>query len=335
MKTAELYIKKDSKTIICQACPFSCRLSNRDSGICGVRTNSNGEMNLEVWGRPNAIAVDPIEKKPLFHFLPSAKVYSIGTIGCNFSCDFCQNWRLSQNKTPKSSRTAEMYPDDLVNQALMENCEVIAFTYNEPTIVIEYAKDTFQLSKEKNLKNIFVTNGYISDRAIDYIVPFLDGVNIDLKSFSNNFYKKHCNGSLEPVLNSIKKYFEAGIWIEITTLLIPGENDSTDELYKMAEFISSISIDIPWHISAFHPAYKFTDCKPTTIKSVKKAIRIGHEYNLNYSYGGNVSDTDITNTKCHSCGEIVIKREYYSTENLLNNGGTCPYCSAYIPGIWR
>lgn len=289
-KHAMLYEKIKDKKVHCYLCSHNCKIGESKVGICGVRQNIDGKLYSHVYGKVIASHVDPIEKKPLYHFLPRTYAYSIATPGCNFKCDFCQNWQISQCKLENgfSYQGYEMPPEEIVNAAKQNNCKSIAYTYTEPTIFFEYAYDTAKLAKKQGIKNVFVTNGYMTKKAINKIAPYLDAANIDLKSFSEEFYKKICKAKLEPVLNSIRTMHENNIWIEITTLVVPGQNDSKDELEKIAKFIAELNKDIPWHISRFHPDYNFTDTAATPIKTLKMAEELGKKHDLKHIHLGNV-----------------------------------------------
>jgi pyruvate formate lyase activating enzyme len=288
MKEADLYEKEDRNRVRCLACAHKCLIRNNKTGICGIRKNVKGKLFLLVYSWPVSVAIDPIEKKPLYHFLTGTKTCSFGTIGCNFKCDFCQNFDISQ--APKYGKFfgREYSPETIVEEAITFECKSIAYTYNEPTIFIEYVKDIAKLAKEKGLKNVFVTNGYMSKECFDYISDYIDAMNIDLKSFSDNFYKKICGARLKPVLDTIKRAHEKNIHIEITTLLIPGENDSEKELIKIAKFIASIDKKIPWHISRFFPVHKMSNKQITPIQSLTKAQKIGFKAGLKHVHIGNI-----------------------------------------------
>lgn len=284
MKECELYKKRADGKVICTACAHKCLIEKGKAGICGVRKNIKGKLYLIIYGKIISKNIDPIEKKPLYHFLPGTKTFSIGTIGCNFKCGFCQNYDISQLRKIIGEKIT---PSQLVKEAIKNKCKSIAYTYNEPTIFIEFVKDTAELAKKKGLKNILVTNGYETKECLDFITPYIDAMNIDLKSFSNKFYLKNCKARLSPVLETIKNSYKKGILIEITTLLIPNENDSKNEIEKIAKFIASIERDIPWHISRFFPMYKMKDKSPTEIQKLKEAEKIGKKY-LNHVYLGNI-----------------------------------------------
>ena len=287
MKEAMLYEKLSGKKVHCYLCAHHCKIAPGRVGFCGVRQNQEGSLYSLVYAKAIAAQVDPIEKKPLYHFHPGSKTYSIATVGCNFRCGFCQNWQISQHPGGLES-SWDFTPEEVVAKAKETGCLSIAYTYSEPTIFFEYAYDTAKLAKARGLKNVFVTNGYMTSESISLIRPYLDAANIDLKSFREEFYRKTCQAHLAPVLDSIRLMKEAGIWIEITTLLIPGENDAPEELKELAAFIAEIGKDIPWHISRFHPDYKFLDYPLTSREVLEAAKVIGEKAGLRYVYLGNV-----------------------------------------------
>jgi len=291
MKECELYKKLKDKKIQCLACNHHCIIPQNKTGICRVRKNIKGKLYLLVYGKVTAKHKDPIEKKPLYHFMAGTYTYSIGTFGCNFRCGFCQNYDISQFKEIYKDGIENfgesISPQEIVKEAIKSNCSSIAYTYNEPTIFIEFAHDIAKLAKQKKLKNILVTNGFMSKECLDYIAPYTDAMNIDLKSFSEKFYNKNCKARLAPVLETIKLAYKKKIHIEITTLLIPKENDSEKEIEKIAKFIASIDKNILWHISRFFPLYKMADKEITPIETMEKAYKIGKKY-LKNVYVGNV-----------------------------------------------
>ncbi|MFH0864308.1 MAG: AmmeMemoRadiSam system radical SAM enzyme [Candidatus Gottesmanbacteria bacterium] len=341
MHEAVYYQKLDKKRIRCQLCSHRCLILPGKRGICSVRENRNGTLYTLVYGLVIAANVDPIEKKPFFHFLPGSKSFSIATAGCNFRCKFCQNWEISQlpkNRgeglgfVPHASTEPDLNdsyttPDEIVKQALFTNCQSIAYTYTEPTIFFEYAIDTAKLAKKAGLTNVFVSNGYQTPETIKQMAGLIDAVNIDLKSFSDEFYQQVCGARLQPVLDSIKLMHNLGIWVEITTLLVPGQNDSPDELSKLAKFIASVDKNIPWHISRFHPDYQLTDMQPTPLKTLESAYAIGKGVGLNYIYIGNVIDDKHESTYCPKCNNLAIKRVGYDINIIgINNKDTCQKC---------
>ena len=337
MKKAILYEKLKDNKVRCEACYHHCLIPDKKTGICGVRQNIDGNLYLLVYGKAISVNVDPIEKKPLFHFLPGKKAFSLGTMGCNFACDFCQNWEISQ--IPRNLdliHTGEEWePKKIVKYCKDNKIPIIAYTYNEPSIWAEYALDTMKLAKREGIKNIWVSNGFMSEKSLNLIVPYLDAINIDLKSFSNNFYQKICKGQLNPVKENIKKIWKMGIWEEVTTLIIPGVNDSEKELKQIAKFLVQISKDIPWHISAFYPCYKMLDRPPTPAETLISAYEIGKKVGLKYVYTGNIPNFDYESTFCPKCDTLVIER--WGMEVLENNlkNGKCPKCKTKIEGKWK
>ena len=325
--------------VLCQACSHFCILREDEYGICGVRKVENGELKLLVYGLAAALNVDPVEKKPMFHFLPSSKVFSFGTVGCNFSCDFCQNCEISQYPKNNNNQVVgkELSPAKAVQLAFENDCDSIAYTYNEPIVFFEYTYDTAKLAHEKGLKNIYVTSGYETHEALDLLEPYIDGMNIDIKSFSNEFYKEICGAKLKPILECVKYAHSKGIWIEITTLLIPGKNDSDEEIREIAKFIASVDTAIPWHLSAFHPMYKMLNVPRTLASRLRRAYKIGQEEGLKYLYVGNVDDKDHESTYCPECSTRVVDRKGHIGQfvtNNLNKNGTCRHCGYRLEGVW-
>lgn len=331
IKEAMLYEKLDEGKVRCFLCSHNCRIAPRKFGICGVRKNKDGTLYTHVYGEVIASHVDPIEKKPLYHFLPGTSSFSIATVGCNFKCSFCQNWRISQaSKQGDESSGYELMPEEAVREAKKNNCKSISYTYTEPTIFFEYAYETAKLAKKAGLYNVFVTNGYMTEEALLEIRPYLDACNVDLKSFSEDYYKNMCGARLKPVLDSIKIMKKLGIWIEITTLIVPGRNDSDKELGSIAEFIAGAGTDIPWHVSRFHPDFKYTEPVPTPIETLKKASAIGKQAGLRYVYLGNVFEGN--STYCYNCKYILIKRAVFDITNNSIDNARCPKCNAVIDG---
>ena len=331
-----LYHSLESGKVSCVLCHHNCQILPGKSGICGVRQNREGELFTRVYGNVIAAHVDPIEKKPLYHFLPGTSSFSVATIGCNFRCSFCQNWQISQASKDKDLKKngQEYSPEDIVYIAKKHRCQSIAYTYTEPTIYFEYAFDTARLAKKEGLANVFVTNGYMSKEALETIHPYLDACNVDLKAFKEDFYKEMCGAHLEPVLDSIKLMKELDIWVEITTLIIPGRNDSEQELAQIARFIKEIDPDIPWHISRFHPDYKYVDANATPVESLRLAYNIAKNEGLRFIYIGNVLG-ESEGTACPRCHKLLIARQgFYISENKMP-GGKCPFCGTSIPGVYK
>jgi len=302
-----------------------------------MRQNIDGALFTFAYGNVIASHIDPVEKKPLYHFLPGTYTYSIATIGCNFRCGFCQNWTISQlSRRNDDADGYEFSATDIVKEAVRNQCESISFTYTEPTIFFEYAMDIAELSKKKGLKNIFVTNGYMSQDAISILSNLIDAANVDLKSFSEDTYKK-CGGSLHPVLESIGAMKKSGIWVEITTLIVPGINDSEAELRRIAEFIYNIDPDMPWHISRFHPDFKMTKTPSTPAETLEKAYSIGREEGLRHIYIGNMQLSAGTNTICPGCANLCVVRAGFSAtrSKSFSEDGRCLKCGTQIKGVWR
>ena len=336
MKEAMFYEKLEDNLVNCNLCSHRCRrIADSKRGICGVRENRDGKLYSLVYGKAVAMSVDPIEKKPLFNFLPGSRSYSIATVGCNFRCDNCQNYDISQ--LPKERNIIvgpDVSPEEIVSAAKRSNCASIAYTYSEPTIFFEYAYDIAKLARKEGLKNVFVTNGYITPEALKEISPYLDAANIDLKSFSDEFYRKSCGAHLQPVLDSIRLYKRLGIWIEITTLIIPTLNDSEEELRMIAGFINEVGEDTPWHITQFHPMYNLPDLPRTPVSTLRKARQIGLEAGLRYVYEGNVPGETGENTYCYNCGKPLIRRFGYSIQENKIKNSACTYCKTKIDGLY-
>jgi pyruvate formate lyase activating enzyme len=336
MKEALLYEKLENNKVHCFLCAHHCRIADKGFGFCGVRQNIGGVLYTHAYGKVIASHIDPIEKKPLYHFFPGSTSFSIATIGCNFHCGFCQNWEISQSsfKEAKYSSQDELPPLEIVETALKNGCKSISYTYTEPTIFFEYALDTAKIAKTRGLYNNFVTNGFMTGECLAMIKPYLDAANVDLKFFKDESYRKVCAGKLEPVLNSIRLMRELGIWVEITTLVVPGENDSKEELADIAKFIANVDRSMPWHVSRFHPDYKFTDHEATPVETLQLAYELGHQAGLTYIYVGNVMGFG-NETICPNCKKAVIKREIFSVWEYNIKLGRCAFCNTVIPGIFR
>lgn len=335
-KEALLYERLENKSVHCYLCAHQCRITDNQFGFCGVRQNLDGSLYTYTYGRLVAAHVDPIEKKPLYHFLPGSSSFSVATIGCNFRCGFCQNWEISQGSFKEGDNLSgeNVSVGEIVESALKNKCKSISYTYTEPTIFFEYALDIAKSAKEKGLYNIFVTNGYMNPEAIQMVQPYLDAANIDLKFFNESSYKKICGGKLGPVLNSIRLMRKLGIWVEVTTLVVPGENDSQEQISGIAQFIAGVDKDTPWHISRFHPDYKFGSYPSTPEEALKRAQEIGYKYGLRYIYVGNVSGWG-NDTLCHNCKKLLIRREALSVLDMKIKNGKCPYCQSVIPGVLK
>ena len=336
MREAMLWKKADGGRVDCCLCEFRCRIADGKRGLCCVRENRGGTLYSLVYEKAISYAVDPIEKKPFFHFLPGSHSFSIATVGCNFRCLHCQNHTISQLPRDHGGRIEgeELPCGRVVDLAIHYGCASISYTYTEPTVFLEYAYDTARFAKERGLKNNFVTNGYMTVEALETIRPFLDAANVDLKGFDEERHKRRTGASIEPVKRNIRLMREMGIWVEVTTLIIPTENDSDDELRAIAGFLASVDACVPWHVSAFHPTYKMINLPRTPMSTVLRACQIGKDEGLRYVYGGNVPGADCEDTRCYNCGAPVIKRRGFEVlENNLRNGA-CPKCGAKIDGVF-
>ncbi len=336
MHEALLYNKLEDGKVRCSLCAHRCLIPEGKRGLCGVRENRGGVLFSLVYGKAIATHVDPIEKKPLFNFLPGSLAFSVATAGCNMSCRHCQNADISQSPRETGQIVGrDIPPEALVDEALRQGCRSIAYTYTEPTIFFEYALDTARLAAKKGIKNIFVTNGYMTAEALKTIAPVLDAANVDLKSFSDDFYREICGARLQPVLDTIKRMHEGGVWVEVTTLVIPGHNDSDAELRSIAGYLSGLSPDIPWHVSAFYPTYQLTAAPPTPVATLQRARTIGREAGIRYVYTGNIPGDDGENTYCPHCGKKIVERTGYRVEAVNIRDGKCSFCAAPVSGVWR
>ena len=333
LKEAMLYKKMGGDTVSCFLCSHHCRISNGKFGICNVRENRGGVLFTHAYGDLIAQNIDPIEKKPLYHFLPGSRSFSIASIGCNFQCGFCQNWQISQVKEAQALglRSEEVKPEEVVNQAKQTDSKSISYTYTEPTIFFEYAFEIAQLAKKEGLYNVFVTNGYMTKEMIHMIRPYLDAANIDLKYFNDDTYRKICKGKLAPVLKNIELMKKLNIWIEVTTLVVHGQNDSEEELKKITTFLAELNTSIPWHISRFYPQYKMEDLESTPMEILNRAYDIGKSAGLRYVYLGNVGKGN--NTYCYQCHRLLIERFGYSIKTYRVKEGRCSNCQTPIDGV--
>jgi pyruvate formate lyase activating enzyme len=336
MREALFYQRETGGDVKCRLCPHTCLIKTGKTGICRVRKNHDGVLCSLVYGKAISAHVDPIEKKPLFHLLPGTLSFSVATVGCNMRCRHCQNADISQ--MPKDRHVIQGHtlpPEQIVHMAREEGCASIAYTYTEPTVYFEYALDTAKLARKAGIMNVFVTNGFTSPEALRAVAPFLDGANVDLKSFREEFYKKICGAKLAPVLESLKLYRELGIWLEVTTLVIPGENDSDEELGQIAAFIAGeLGPEVPWHVSAFHPTYRLTDRPRTPAETLRRACVVGRDAGLKYVYEGNIPGEG-EDTFCPACGERVIFRLGFSVRENRLEEGSCPECRSPLEGIWH
>jgi pyruvate formate lyase activating enzyme len=299
-----------------------------------VRVNREGRLYTRTYGNLIAEHVDPVEKKPLYHFYPGTRAYSIATPGCNFRCQWCQNWEISQNPTERHFSIArERSPGDVVETAERNGCRSIAYTYTEPTIFFEFSLETAKVAEEAGLANLYITNGYMTEEMLEKMHPHLDAANVDLKAFRDETYRKYVGARLQPVLDALRKMHELGIWLEVTTLIIPDINDDEGELREAAEFIvEELGPETPWHLSRFHPTYKLTDVPPTPPATLRRARKIGQEVGLHHVYLGNV--TGETNTVCSECGKLLVRRVgFHVVSNTVTAEGACPECGTSVAGV--
>lgn len=336
MREAMFWEKVGEGRVRCGLCRFFCRIAPGHRGRCGVRENRDGTLYTLVYGKAAAEHVDPVEKKPLFHFHPGSLTYSLATVGCNFRCLHCQNAEISQWPHDRPGLPGEERPPEaLVAAARRTGCRSLAYTYTEPTIYFEYAFDTARLAHRAGLKNLFVSNGYITAEALAAIAPYLAAANIDLKGFSETFYREVTGASLAGVLDCLRDYRRHGIWLEVTTLVIPGLNDSEADLSGMAGFIAGeLGRDVPWHVSAFHPAYRMLDRPSTPAATLHRAAAIGRQAGLQYVYLGNLAGDAGEETRCPGCGAAVIRRRGFCLlGTALDAAGNCRACGRRIAGI--
>jgi len=331
---ARFYKKLPDREIECTLCPRFCKLSDKERGYCGVRENMGGTYYTLVYGKACSIHVDPIEKKPLFHFLPNSQALSIATAGCNVNCKFCQNWEISQVR-PEQINHVDFPPTSVVKSAKANNCPIIAYTYSEPIVFYEYMYDTSKQARKKGIKNVVITGGHINPTPLKELIQVVDAIKIDLKSFSQEFYTNYVRGKLQPVLDAIKIVAKSTIWLEIVYLVIPTLNDSPEEIRSMCQWIlREIGPDVPLHFSRFHPMYLMKNLPPTPISTLEKARNIAIKEGIHYVYIGNVPGHKAENTYCPNCKNILIKRMGYQIQIINLNNGKCKFCNNPIPGIW-
>jgi pyruvate formate lyase activating enzyme len=336
MHEARLYEKLGEEKVRCHLCAHRCTIAPGKRGICQVRENRQGVLYSLVHGLSITQAIDPVEKKPLFHFHPGSSAFSFATVGCNFRCSFCQNWQISQMVHDEGRLAGqEASPERLASAARHHGCKSIAYTYTEPTIFFEYAYDTAVIADQWDIRSIYVTNGYMTEEMLDAFAPHLHAANVDLKAFSDDFYRRTCGARLQPVLDSIKTMKEKGIWVEVTTLVVPGLNDSMEELGNLAEFIAQeVGRDTPWHVSRFRPDYEMQNSHATPAATLHRARAIGLEAGLRYVYEGNLPGGEGENTYCYNCHNLLIQRYGFGVlKNLILPESKCPCCGAIIDGV--
>lgn len=337
MKEARLYSREKDGIVSCALCRRRCRIKPGKRGYCGVRKNQQGVLTSLVYGRVAAEHIDPVEKKPFYHFLPASRSFSISTVGCNFSCQHCQNYQISQYPYMHQEEIigSRRSPEQIVTAAEQAGCRSISYTYAEPTVFYEFAHDCMVSARARGLANLFVSNGFMTAECSRELAPFLDGINIDIKSFSEEFYRTVCKASLQPVLDTVRLMRELAVWVEVTTLLIPGLNDSAQELAAIASFIADLDPAIPWHVTAFHPTYKMLDRQPTPSSSLRMARKIGFDTGLRFIYQGNICSGEGENTLCPSCHTELITRTGFLVRSNRIQKDRCPECGERIEGVWR
>ncbi|RRQ20768.1 AmmeMemoRadiSam system radical SAM enzyme [Thiohalobacter thiocyanaticus] len=356
MHEARYYSQLSDGRVLCTLCPHDCHIPDGGRGACAVRYNRGGRLYTLVYDKVVSRAVEAVEKKPLFNFHPGSTAYSIGTVGCNMRCSFCQNWQISQWPKARLPKTLvckvegetlcplleeledevpgePVTPQGIVAAAMAAGATSIAYTYTEPTIFYELAYDTAVLARERGLKNIFVSNGFISEAPLRELAGVLDAANIDLKFSREESYRHISRARLEPILQAIRLYHELGVWVEVTTLVIPDVNDSDEELAEIARFIHSVGADVPWHVSQFYPAWRMQDVAVTPVETLRRAARIGREAGLHYVYEGNVPGEQGENTNCHHCGALLIERYGFHLRRNRVRQGACPDCGTPVAGV--
>lgn len=333
---ASYYETLNGGRVQCQLCPNRCILAKGQRGICGARENQDGKLVSLVYGKVSVTNVDPIEKKPFYHFLPGSKVYSLATVGCNLDCQYCQNWEIAHRQI-EDVETKTMTPEEVVEEAIKSGSPTIAFTYNEPTVGFEFIRDTFKIAKQKNLKTAIITNGYINQEPLQELLTYLDAVKIDLKSINEKTYQKLIRGNLQPVLDSIKTVYKSGKWLEIVYLVVPGWTDDLEEIKKTCRWVlENTSSDVPFHLSRFYPNYKLLNLPPTPEETLKAARAFCLQEGLKYVYIGNVENQEGNITYCPDNGEPLIKRKgYFIEENKIDSEGKALECPSKIPGVWK
>ena len=335
-KRAQFWEKAEGGKVRCSLCAHRCLIGEGKRGICGVRENRSGVLRSLVYRKAIAAQVDPIEKKPLFHFLPGTLSYSVATAGCNFRCLNCQNADISQMPREEGAIAGrDLPPETAAEEARLRGCRSVSYTYTEPTVFFEYAAEIAAAARTRGLKNVFVTNGYMTAEALEAAAPWLDAANVDLKFFRDESYRTICGARLQPVLETIAGMRKRGIWVEATTLVIPGHNDSDSELGEIASFQASVGKDLPWHVSAFHPAYRLTGADRTPAATLGRARAIGLAAGLRHVYTGNLPGDRGENTFCSRCGKEIVSRCGFQVTGMSLRGGKCAFCGEAAAGVWE
>lgn len=330
-----MFQEETARGIMCRICPNECVLKEGEISKCNNRKVYKSQLYTMAYGNPCSVAIDPVEKKPLYHFLPGSRAFSIATAGCNLVCLNCQNWTISQT-SPDKTTNVELMPDQVVDECEKSNCRSIAYTYSEPNTFYEYAFDTAKIARKHGVKNIFKSNGYINAEPLKKICEVLDAANIDLKAITESTYLKLSGGKLQPVLDSLKVYREMGVWLEITNLIIPTWTDKTDGIRQMCKWLADNGFtSVPLHFSRFYPMYKLEQLPPTPVDLLNKAAQIASEEGMKYVYTGNVPGSEIADTKCPSCNSIVVKRQGFRVVSNTIKKGNCPSCGKKVDGVWE
>lgn len=325
----------DAKRVECTLCPKKCRVDDLERGYCGVRENRGGTYYTHVYAAACAAHVDPIEKKPLFHFLPGTKAFSIATVGCNMDCAFCQNWEISQVR-PEQVEAYYMPPEEVAAIAERSRCASVAYTYTEPVVFYEYMYDSAVASQERGVRSVMISNGYIQEKPLRKLCGVLDAIKVDLKSFREKYYQEICAGELAPVLEALEIIKDEGVWLEIVYLMVPTLNDSAEEIEELCAWVvEKLGTDVPVHFTRFHPMYRIKHLPATPVSLIERALRIAKKHGLNYVYLGNVVGHESESTRCPSCGEIIVRRVGYTVlEKKITGGNTCAHCGHTIAGVW-
>jgi pyruvate formate lyase activating enzyme len=337
IRPAEFYKKLKEKQVECTLCPRHCIVADQETGWCGVRTNQNGQYNTHVFGRPITIHNDPIEKKPFFHVLPGSNSLSFSTAGCNFECVFCQNWEISQFRPEqRPARFGFVSPKNMARIAQRQGSRSVAFTYGEPVVFYEYMYQTAKAAKELGIKGVMVSNGYIEPKPMEKLLDVLGAAKVDFKAFSNDFYKKRCRGTLQPVLDTMKLVRQKNVWLEMVHLTIPTLNDSDDETKRLCDWVlENLGADVPLHFTRFHPTYKLKNLPPTSPDILQRQYKIAKNAGIHFPYVGNMPGHEMENTKCHQCGQLAIRRIGFSVVEMNLDKGKCRKCGQLIPGVWE
>jgi len=329
-----MFQEETPRGVMCRICPNECVLKEGEVSQCNNRKVIKSKLYTMAFGNPCSVNVDPIEKKPLYHFFPGTKAYSIATAGCNLACLNCQNWSISQT-SPEKTRNYSLPPEQVVSECLKIKCKSIAYTYSEPVTFYEYSYETAKLAREAGIKNIFKSNGYINREPLEKMCDVLDAANIDLKSFNETIYLKLTGGKLQPVLESLKVYRDKGVWLEITNLVVPTWTDKLDEIRNMCRWLYNNGFsETPLHFSRFYPVYKLEQIPPTPVEILNQVAKIAGEEGLKYVYIGNVPGNEMADTRCPSCGNIIVKRTGYRIDFVKITNGKCSICGNKIAGIW-